>query len=104
MGWGGLCLVAGAVASGGPAMAQGAPSGAVSCSGCHAPVGSSGPVASLAGRPADEIVTALLQYRSGERTATVMDRIAKGFSNDEIRAIADWFAEGGEQSARRSQP
>jgi cytochrome c553 len=61
-------------------------------------------VANLAGRPADEIVTVLLQYRSGERTATVMDRIAKGFSNEELRAIAEWFAAGGEQSARRSQP
>jgi len=104
MGWGGRCFVAVAVAFSGPATAQGAPSGAVSCSGCHAPAGSSGPVASLAGRPAEEIVTALLQYRSGERTATVMDRIAKGFTDDEIRAIAEWFAEGGEQSARRSQP
>jgi cytochrome c553 len=27
-------------------------------------------------------------FRSGQRPATVMDRIAKGFSDDEIRAIA----------------
>ncbi|WP_340117460.1 hypothetical protein [Pelagibius sp. 7325] len=104
MGWGGLTFVAVAVALCCPAMAQQAPSGAVSCSGCHASAGSGGPVASLADRPAEEIVTALLQYRSGERTATVMDRIAKGFSDDEIHAIAEWFAAGGEQSARRSQP
>jgi cytochrome c553 len=30
-------------------------------------------------------------YRSGQRPATVMDRIAKGFSDDEIDAIAAWF-------------
>jgi len=99
-----VIAVAVAFAFGSPAMAQGVPSGAVSCSGCHAPKGSGGPVVSLTGRPADEIVTALLQFRSGERRATVMDRIAKGFSDDEIRAIAEWFAEGGERSARRSQP
>jgi cytochrome subunit of sulfide dehydrogenase len=31
-------------------------------------------------------------YRSGQRPATVMDRIAKGFSDDEIKAIAAWFS------------
>jgi len=32
-------------------------------------------------------------YRSGERPATVMDRIAKGFSDDEVKAIAKWYAD-----------
>jgi len=31
-------------------------------------------------------------FRSGERTSTVMGRIAKGFSEDEIRAITVWLA------------
>jgi sulfide dehydrogenase cytochrome subunit len=30
-------------------------------------------------------------FRSGEKPATVMDRIAKGFSDEETRAIADWL-------------
>jgi cytochrome c553 len=30
-------------------------------------------------------------FRSGARPATVMDRIAKGFTEDEVRAIADWY-------------
>jgi cytochrome c553 len=30
-------------------------------------------------------------FRSGQKPATVMNRIAKGFSDDEIRAIADWL-------------
>jgi len=34
----------------------------------------------------------MLAFRSGERPATVMGRIAKGFSDDEIRAIAAWVA------------
>jgi cytochrome c553 len=31
-------------------------------------------------------------FRSGERPSTVMGRIAKGFSDDESRAIAAWLA------------
>jgi len=104
IGRGGLCLLAAMLLCGGQAAAQGAPSGALSCSGCHGPAGGGGPVPSLAGRPAQEIVTALMQFRAGERAATVMDRIAKGFTDDEIRAIAEWFAGGGGQAARNSQP
>jgi len=107
IGRGGRCFAAAVAlpfAIGGQAAAQGAPSGALSCSGCHQPPGADGAVPSLAGRPAEEIVAALTQFRRGERTATVMDRIAKGFTDDEIRAIAEWFARGGEQSARNSQP
>jgi cytochrome c553 len=32
------------------------------------------------------------EFRAGQRPATVMDRIAKGFSEDEIKAIAAWYA------------
>jgi cytochrome c553 len=45
----------------------------------------------LAGQDADAILAAMQAYRSGQRPATVMDRIAKGFSDDEIKAIAAWF-------------
>jgi cytochrome c553 len=38
------------------------------------------------------IVTAMQDFRSGKRAGTVMDRIAKGFTDDEIQAIAAWFA------------
>jgi len=31
-------------------------------------------------------------FRSGQKPATVMDRIAKGFTDAETRAIADWLA------------
>ncbi len=82
-----LLLVALWVLAAAPAAAQ--PSGAASCSGCHA---GAGPVPGLEGRPAAEIAAAMAAFRSGERPATVMDRIAKGFSDDETRAIADWLA------------
>jgi cytochrome c553 len=50
-------------------------------------------VARLTGRDRAEIVKAMHDFRSGERSATVMDRIAKGFTDDEIQAIAAWYAE-----------
>ncbi len=31
--------------------------------------------------------------RAGQRPATVMDRIAKGFSDAEVQAIAAWYAQ-----------
>jgi cytochrome c553 len=69
------------------------PVGAVSCSGCHpSSARVSSPVPRLAGRDRAEIVKALQDFRSGARTGTVMDRIAKGFTDDEIQAIAAWYA------------
>jgi cytochrome c553 len=50
------------------------------------------PVLRLVGRRAAEIVTAMQAFRAGQRQATVMDRIAKGFSDSEIVAIAAWYA------------
>ncbi len=70
-----------------------APPGAMACSGCHA--GSAGvdtPAPRLVGMKADEILAAMLAYRSGARPATVMDRIAKGFTEPEAAAIAQWYA------------
>jgi cytochrome c553 len=75
-----------------PAAAQSAaPAGAAACSGCHPRAGAAAPgVQPLAGRPAEEIIAAMQAFRTGERSATVMNRIAKGFSDEEIRAIAAW--------------
>jgi cytochrome c553 len=84
----GLASIAAAL----PASAE-PPAGAVSCSGCHpsSPRVSS-PVVRLAGRDRAEIVKAVQDFRSGARPATVMDRIAKGFTDAEIEAIAAWYA------------
>jgi sulfide dehydrogenase cytochrome subunit len=84
-----LLLVAAAPVSGLAA----APPGASSCSGCHAPAGArDSAVPTLNGRPAGEIVSAMEAFRQGARPATVMDRIAKGFSDAEIAAIAEWLS------------
>ena len=65
------------------------PPGATSCSGCHPPSASvETKVPPLRGRDPAEIVAAMQAFRSGERLSTVMGRLAKGFSDDETRAIA----------------
>ncbi len=47
--------------------------------------------AAAAGRKAEEIVAQMRAFRSGQRDATVMDRIAKGYSDAEVDAIAAWY-------------
>jgi cytochrome subunit of sulfide dehydrogenase len=69
------------------------PAGAASCTGCHpASARVTSPVPRLAGRDPAAIVRAMQDFRSGVRPATVMDRIAKGFTDEEIQAIAAWYA------------
>jgi sulfide dehydrogenase cytochrome subunit len=88
-----IVAVMAALSASGAATAAEAPAGALSCSGCHA--GSARvetPVPRLAGRTAGEITDAMLAYKSGKQAGTIMDRIAKGFSDEEIRAIAAWYA------------
>ena len=69
------------------------PAGAAACSGCHpASPRVTSPVPRLTGVDQAAIVRAFQEFRSGQRPATVMDRIAKGFTDDEIQAIAAWFA------------
>jgi cytochrome c553 len=45
----------------------------------------------LNGRNPADIVTAMQAFKSGQLPSTVMDRIAKGFSEDEVKAIAAWY-------------
>lgn len=82
-------LALAALVTAGPA-AAGPPSGASSCTGCHGSRAS--PVAALEGRPAADLVVAMAAFRTGERPSTVMGRIAKGFTDEEVQAIAQWFA------------
>jgi cytochrome c553 len=85
-----LLLVLGIATS---AAAAEPPPGATSCSGCHPPAASAQTkVPPLRGQNPAAIVTAMQAFRSGERPSTVMGRIAKGFSDEEIRAIAAWVA------------
>jgi cytochrome subunit of sulfide dehydrogenase len=89
-----MAIAAAAVSAATPSAAWAQPpAGAASCTGCHpASTRVTSPVLRLAGMDRSAIVRAMQDFRSGQRSGTVMDRIAKGFSDDEIQAIAAWYA------------
>jgi len=65
----------------------------VSCEGCHGTNGHSpGAIPPLAGKSAEYLRDALEGFRSGEKQATVMGRHVKGYSEDEIRLISEYFS------------
>jgi len=80
-----------ALAAGATAWAD-APPGAASCSGCHGPAALGTAIPSLEDHASANIVAQMHAFRTGQRKATVMDRIANGFSEEETRAIAEWLA------------
>lgn len=89
-----LLILSFVLAAAGGAAAADAPRGASSCTGCHAArPGIEDALPSLKGRKAGEIAEPMLAFKEDRKPATVMNRIAKGFSDAEITAIADWFAE-----------
>jgi cytochrome subunit of sulfide dehydrogenase len=64
------------------------------CATCHGPDGRSpGEIPAIAGVPAEVLEGQLLAFRADEVPGTtVMTRIAKGFSPDELKALAAHFA------------
>jgi sulfide dehydrogenase cytochrome subunit len=64
------------------------------CAGCHGTKGNTnGPATpGLAGINKEYFVDAMKGYQAGTRPATVMGRIAKGYTEEEIKAMADYFA------------
>jgi sulfide dehydrogenase cytochrome subunit len=67
---------------------------AASCMACHGTDGKAeGTGLSLGARPADELYGILLAYKTGQRTGTIMQQHAKGYSDEELRRIAQHFAQ-----------
>lgn len=93
-----LLLAAAAVVAAGivPAQAQDGRVLAMSCLNCHGPGGKSpGEIPSIAGKSEDFLKNTLVDFRDGKRTgasATVMGRLAKGYSDAEIAAVAKYIA------------
>jgi sulfide dehydrogenase cytochrome subunit len=87
---------AAAAAKPAPELMTGASAGmlADTCSGCHGTDGASGGPATptIAGMSEDYLVETMTAYKSGERWSTIMGRIAKGYSDDEIAAMAKHYA------------
>lgn len=66
---------------------------ALSCMGCHGTEGKSpGSMPALNGKSEGYIAEAMLAFRNDDRPATVMNRLAKGYSEDEIEALAAYLA------------
>ena len=88
-----LLLSGGAISTSAVAASLEPPPGAASCSGCHTvSIRTKTDVPRIHGRNAAEIIAAMAAFRTGARASTVMDRIAKGFTEDEIVQIATWLA------------
>lgn len=66
---------------------------AASCSGCHPNSGKlNTAIPRIRGLPEAVIVESMRAFRTGQRPATVMDRIAKGFTEDEIKQLAAYLS------------
>lgn len=68
---------------------------AANCAACHGTGGKiarDSAVVGLAGMPSDWIVDSMKQFKEGKKPATVMHQIAKGYSNEEIAAMGDYFS------------
>lgn len=65
---------------------------AASCSGCHTRAVTDDTFPQIYGRPAAEIREKMLAFRSGKRQGTVMHRIARGYSDEEIELLAGYLA------------
>ncbi|WP_185961463.1 c-type cytochrome [Telmatospirillum sp. J64-1] len=62
------------------------------CAGCHGPDGNStGAIPAIRGQDAQAIEQALLAFKSEAREGSVMNRIAKGYTDDEIALIARYL-------------
>lgn len=66
---------------------------ASTCAACHGSDGQAqGAIPPIAGRSADQLLRTLLEFKNGQRpAATVMHQHAKGYTDDELRRIAQAF-------------
>ena len=66
---------------------------AANCANCHGTAGvAKDAMPSLAGQKKETIAAQMRAFRDGKRPATVMHQIAKGYTDAQIDAIADFFA------------
>ena len=95
-------LLVAALASGAvlavPALAQGIDPNlgrnlAAACANCHGTNGVSQPgMPNLAGQQRAYLVQQMQDFRAGKRAATIMHQIAKGYSDEQIDALAAYFS------------
>lgn len=82
----GVLLAMGSAEAAAPLAAQG-------CVGCHGVNGTGSPAgAAIAGQPKEALVAAMKAFRANERPGTIMGRVARGYTDAEIEAVADHFS------------
>jgi cytochrome c553 len=76
------------------ALAQDAQKLAAPCAICHGTDGRSvtKDVVPLTGLPREHIASQMRAFRDGQRPATVMHQIAKGYTDAQIDTLAAWFS------------
>jgi cytochrome c553 len=66
---------------------------AATCANCHGTNGvSQGVTDSLAGVSKDELVRKMQDFKTGKRPGTIMQQLAKGYTDQQIELIAGWYA------------
>jgi len=68
---------------------------AATCAHCHGTEGRAvqgEAMVRLAGLPQDYILSQLMAFRNGQRSATVMHQITKGYSQEQLETLAAFFA------------
>ena len=66
---------------------------AAQCNGCHGFKGQSkGAAPAINGLPKSYIVSSMQDFKADKRPATIMNRIAKGYTDQEIENVADYYS------------
>ncbi|HEY0822072.1 MAG TPA: cytochrome C [Rhizobacter sp.] len=68
---------------------------AATCAHCHGTDGHAvegEAMIRLAGLPQDYILTQLMAFRTGQRPATIMHQITRGYSQEQLETVAKYFA------------
>jgi sulfide dehydrogenase cytochrome subunit len=90
-----VLLMAALAASALPAAAQNTPSGrllASNCFQCHGTNGRGPGFDRLAGKSANELYNELKEFKSGSEGNGIMAKHAMGYTDAQLRALADWLS------------
>lgn len=64
------------------------------CAACHGANGAAvgGALPGLAGQSKDALLSSMKEFKAGTRPATIMQQLAKGYTDEQIESIAAYFA------------
>ena len=66
---------------------------AFSCYGCHGSDGASDKPGLLKAKPAGELEKKLLDFKYDRKHSSIMGRIAKGYTDTELKAVAQYLSQ-----------